>query len=183
MNYKISEVANIINRGGIGVFPTDTIYGLIGSALIPQAVKKIYRVRKRDSDKPFIILISDISDLERFGVNLKENILKKLYKSWPEKTSIIFECTSSKFAYLHRNQNSLAFRLPRQKPVSDLLNETGPLVAPSANPQGLEPAANIEEAKTYFSDSIDFYFDAGEISSKPSTVLKLEGEDFITVRK
>lgn len=183
VNNLLIEAAPIIKKGGIAVIPTDTIYGIVGSALNPETVEKIYKLRKRDLNKPFIILISDLSELKKFGVILPPKIKDKLKKSWPEKTTIIFPCHMKEFAYLHRKQNSLAFRLPNQQDLFNLLKETGPLVAPSANTQGDEPAVNIKQAKKYFGNSVDFYLDGKQISSHPSSLLKLEDGNLISIRR
>ena len=63
----------------------------------------------------------------------------------------------------------------------DLLKETGPLVAPSANPEGEIPAKNIEEARKYFGNKVDFYIDEGKIISEPSTLVRID-EDEIKVK-
>ncbi len=73
------------------------------------------------------------------------------------------------------------FRLPSPKPLRNLLLKTGPLIAPSANPEGLSPSKNIEEAKKYFGDSVDFYVDGGEIEAKASKLIKLNNDGSIIV--
>lgn len=153
----------------IGIIPTDTIYGLVGPALSKKEVERIYKVKKRGTKKPFIILISSIKDLELFKIKIDkdaENILKKL---WPGKVSVILPCPYKKFEYLHRGTKNLAFRLPRKKQLIKFIRKYGPLVAPSANPEGLPPANSIREAKEYFGDRIDFYI-SGSINDKPSTI-------------
>ena len=60
----------MISNGGIGVLATDTIYGLVGSALSKKAVAKIYKLRQRNTKKPMIILIGAIKDLFLFGINV-----------------------------------------------------------------------------------------------------------------
>ncbi len=67
---SIKRVIEVIKSGGIGVIPTDTIYGIIGSALQKESVEKIYKVRRRDPAKPFIILISSLVDLELFSISI-----------------------------------------------------------------------------------------------------------------
>ena len=57
----------ILKEGGIGVFPTDTMYGLLGSALRSQTVERIYKVRRRNSSKPLIVLIGQIEDIQPVG--------------------------------------------------------------------------------------------------------------------
>ncbi len=165
------KVIKILKEGGIGVLPTDTIYGLVGSALSKNTVERIYKVRKREKRKPFIILISSSKDLKIFGIKLKAFQKKLIKKFWPGPFSLIFECKSKKFKYLHRGKKSLAFRVPKPKWLRKLLREVGPLVAPSANLAKMPPATNIKEAKNYFKNNVDFYFNCGKIDKKPSTLI------------
>ena len=153
--------------------PTDTIYGVVGSALNPKTVDKIYNFRKRDISKPMIILISAIADLKKFGIVITSKQRDFLNKNWPNPVSVILPCPGEKFAYLHRGKKSLAFRQPKNGNLRKLLKETGPLVAPSANPEKEKPAETIEEAKNYFGNKMAFYTDAGELKSKPSTIVRL----------
>lgn len=152
--------------------PTDTIYGIVGSALNPETVEKIYFLRKRSLNKPFIILISSLDDLKKFDVNLTEKQQEFLQKNWPNPLSVILPCESKKFNYLHRGIRSLAFRMPKDEDLLELLKEVGPLVAPSANSEGEKVAETIGEAKKYFGDKVSFYM-AGEINLKPSTLIQL----------
>jgi L-threonylcarbamoyladenylate synthase len=178
------KIVKILKEGGIGVLPTDTIYGLVGTALNPQTVERIYKVRKRNPKKPFIILIQSIKDLEKFNVHPEDKQEKEiLAKYWPGKVSIILPCQDQRFKYLHRGTQTLAFRLPDEKNLVQLIKQTGPLVAPSANPEGLPPATTIEEAKNYFGDNVDFYVDAGELNLPPSTLIALEKGKVVVKRE
>lgn len=153
---------------------TDTIYGLVGSALNPKTVERIYKLRERRSNKPMIILISSLNSLASFKIRPNGALKKFLIKIWPAKVSVILPCPSDEFYYLHRGAKTLAFRIPQKLDLIKLLEETGPLVAPSANPKGLEPAKTIKEAKKYFGDRVDFYLDEGQAGSNPSTLVALE---------
>jgi L-threonylcarbamoyladenylate synthase len=161
----------LLKEGAIGVIPTDTLYGICTSAFLKESVERIYKLRKRNPNKPFIILISSLDDLKKFGVKLNPWQKKILEKIWPGKISVILK-TSGDFYYLHRGTNSLAFRLSKQKLILDILKISGPLVAPSANWEGHNPAKNIREAKKYFGNKV-FYLDKGELVSKPSTLIEL----------
>ena len=88
-----------------------------------------------------------------------------------------------KFYYLHRGTNSLAFRLPANKGLQELISQTGPLVAPSANMEGLPPATTIDEAENYFGDKVNFYIGDGKIAGKPSKLIKIESDKIIELRK
>ena len=168
------EVVKILRKEGIGVLPTDTIYGLVCSAFSKKAVEKIYKIKKRKRDKPFIILISCLKDLKLFGIEPSKEVLALMAKIFPAKVSIILPCSDKKFFYLHRGKNCLAFRVPEKLWLRKFLFKTGPIVAPSANLEGKIPAETIKQAKEYFGDNVDFYFDKGRIKGKPSVILELK---------
>lgn len=177
------NIIEILKRGGVGVMPTDTLYGLLGSALNKKTVERIYKLRKRDLSKPFIILISSLNELSQFGVtDFPKQLLSKI---WPGKVSVILPLSKnfSKFKYLHRGTKKLAFRIPKSTFLIDLLKKTGPLVAPSANPQGKNPAKNTEEARKYFGGSVDFYTGKKILKSKGSTIIEWRGELFKPIRE
>ncbi|NTW27467.1 MAG: threonylcarbamoyl-AMP synthase [Candidatus Moranbacteria bacterium] len=174
-------IAPILKLGGVGIVPTDTLYGIVGSALDKKTVERIYELRKRELGKPMIILISSLNDLKKFGVvcsAAQKNVLKKL---WPGKVSVVFGCKLKKWEYLHRGKNSLAFRLPADEELVSLLKKVGPLVAPSANLAGKNPATTYLEAKKYFGEEVDFYVDWGKLKSKPSTIAEIGNDGELKV--
>lgn len=163
--------------------PTDTIYGLVGNALNEKTVERIYKLRKRNPDKPMVILISDVNDLNKFGVKLSTSENRILKHIWPNKVSIVLSCKDKRFEYLHRRGETLAFRMPKDQEIIEVLNKVGPLVAPSANIEGQPPAESIIQAKKYFGEEVDFYIDGGVITSQPSTLVKLEGGQLKVLRQ
>jgi len=186
--FSDKNLVKVLKENGVVVMPTDTIYGLVGKALEKNVVERIYKIKKRNPKKPCIILISDIKDLEKFSITLSEEQKKELEKCWlvPSKegaraTSIIFDCPDDKFKYLHRGTNTLSFRLPLSNSLQNLLVKTGPLIAPSANPEASPPAKNIEEAKEYFGNSVDLYIDGGTILNKHSKLIKLNNDGSVIV--
>ncbi len=178
---EYTYIINILENGGIGVVPTDTIYGIVGSALLPSTVERIFAVRARDKNKPLIILIASYSDIARFDIRLtgrERRILNDLWRPRQRrKTSVIMPCahtTARKWYYLHRGANTLAFRLVRTKLLTALIRHVGPLVAPSANPQGAQPACTIRQARAYFGGSVDFYVSARRrVCALPSRIVRL----------
>jgi len=160
------------------------LYGIVGRAQNVSTVERIYAIRKRNPEKPCIILIGDISELEKFSIFLlkeQKEILEQYWLSGSEPVSIVLDCSNERFSYLHRGTKTLAFRLPAQTELQNLLKQTGPLIAPSANPEGLPPAENISEAKKYFGDEVDLYIDGGEIKGKPSKVIKLHKDGTVEI--
>ncbi len=172
------ELAN--NR--VGVMPTDTLYGLLGTAKSQEVVERIYALKKRDSSKPLIILVSEWEHLRGFGVRSRDMANLDLEYFWPGKVSIILPCPGKDYEHLKRGGESLAFRYPAHKGLRSVIEETGPLVAPSANPEGDLPAKNTREAYDYFGEGVDFYVDEGELSSDPSTLISI-AEGKVTVER
>lgn len=180
--------------------PTDTIYGLLGQALNKKTVERIYKVRRRSPAKPLIILIASLADLGLFGIKLKPAEKEFLSRYWPGALSVILPCPLAKFKYLHRGTRSLAFRWPTKLSVLEVLKVTGPLVAPSANPEEEKSADNLKEAKDYFGEEVypvkssfkrdgeavfngvDFYYGRGSLIGQPSTLVKLEGDKVEVLR-
>lgn len=183
MNFKLITT---LKDGGIAVLATDTLYGIVGSALHKETVERIYEIKGRDENKPFITLIPSIETLSDFGITPTDNEKAFLQKYWPGPVTVILPLPQEyqeRFAYLHRGKNELTLRLPAKEALHHLLIETGPLVAPSANPQGLPPALTIEEAKNYFGDKIDHYEDEGRVESLPSTIVKLSNGQITLIRQ
>jgi L-threonylcarbamoyladenylate synthase len=176
-------VKRILKNKGVGVLPTDTLYGLSGSALSARTVTRIYRLRKRNPQKPFIILISSAEDLKKFHIYPDPHTLRFLHKFWPGKVSVVLPCPFKNMLYLHRGTQTLAFRVPKHPALRRLLKAVGPLVSTSANFEGKKPALTIPEARNYFQDSVDFYVDAGRRQSPPSTLVSLDGSRPAVLRK
>ncbi len=171
----MSEYIAQLKNDGVGVIPTDTLYGLVGSALSEKAVERVYALRKRDLDKPCIVLISSTDELFPFGIEVTPYLKEQCAQYWPGPVSIVMPVTSDFLAYLHRGTKTVAFRMPKDEKLLALIKEVGPLIAPSANLQGKEPAHTVAEAKDYFGDSVDFYVDGGERNGAPSAVIVFDG--------
>jgi L-threonylcarbamoyladenylate synthase len=211
------KAAMLLKEGAIGVIPTDTIYGICTSAFNKKSVEKVYKLRKRNPNKPCIILISSLEDLKKFNIRLTLWQKKILEKLWPDKISVVlwtqtmqtsrrlggtnedfidlaranqnkisarsaFHSAMSAYKYLHRGTNSLAFRLSKNKLILNILKISGPLIAPSANWEGYEPAKNIKEAKKYFGNKV-FYLDRGDLISKPSSLIDLRTKKIQILRE
>jgi L-threonylcarbamoyladenylate synthase len=164
------EAAGLLGAGGIGVIPTDTLYGVVGSATSPRVVERIYDLRRRERDKPLIVLIEKAADLAKFQIAVSKRTQELFDKVWPGPVSIIVAVPAPELAYLHRGTMSLAFRVPAKSSLRKLLHEAGPLVAPSANLAGMTPAVSVDEAQKYFGDQV-FYVDEGPQTAPASALV------------
>lgn len=173
----------ILKNGGVGVIPTDTVYGIVALFSQKEAVERIYRLKGRDYKKPFVFLIASQADLKHFGISLGKTEKMVLDRLWPGPVSVVLACPSEDYKYLHRGLGSLAFRLSGNEDLTDFISKTGPLASTSVNPQGGEPAKSADEAKKHFGDKIDFYVDGGEIEGRSSTLVKLEKDGLRVLRQ
>ncbi|NPA32690.1 MAG: threonylcarbamoyl-AMP synthase [Aquificae bacterium] len=164
----LGEAVRVLERGGIVVAPTDTLYGMLADATNPEAVRKLYEIR-RPSGKPFLVLIPHEGWVREMCLRMpKEG--EKLIKL--EGVTLVLKKECERFS--HVNRESIAVRVPRRGFVRDLISAFGkPLVAPSTNPEGKPPAKSVEEALSYFGSLVDLYVDAGIITGEPSTIVDL----------
>lgn len=191
MIWSNPNLIKVLQKGGVVVMPTDTIYGIVGKALDQNTVSRIYNIRKRNPEKPCIILISDIADLSKFSINLNTEQKNTVMGYWPtfvetkedkpSSVSIVLDCNDPSLEYLHRGTNTLAFRMPIDEDLRLFLTLTGPIIAPSANIEGMPVSKNINEAKDYFGDNVDLYVDGGEMVRDPSRVIRLYPDGSVSV--
>jgi L-threonylcarbamoyladenylate synthase len=177
----LKENIEILKKGGVGVIPTDTIYGIACRAFDKKALDRLFQIKGRDENKPPVVLISSIKDLDLFGVSLSDFEKKFISKYWPGKVSIIFKI-KPELSFLDRDLG-LAIRFPDDKKVTEYLKQTGPLATSSANIQNQPPAKNITEAKKYFAGEVDFYEDSGNLDSLPSTLVRIKGDKIEVFRE
>lgn len=165
-----SQLATILQDGGIGIIRTDTLYGVIADANNSGAVKRVYDLKDRTETKSPIVLVSEQSQL--FDV-VTESQQKLLSSVWPGPVSVILPSLHAP-EWIRRGNGSVAYRMPSKEALLSLISRTGPLIAPSANPEASEPARSVEEAIKYFGDKVDFYVDEGiVVDTTPSRILRV----------
>jgi L-threonylcarbamoyladenylate synthase len=167
---SINEIADFVKQGMIGVIPTDTLYGVVCSAALPEAITRLYALKKRER-KPGTVIAASIDQLAELGV--PKRYLTAVQQFWPNPISVVIPL-GDHLKELHAGKGSVAFRVPDNEQLISLLQRTGPLLTSSANHPGEQPAQVISEAEKYFGDEVDFYVDGGDLSSaKPSTVIRM----------
>lgn len=165
------EIIVKIKNGQVGVIPTDTVFGIVASALLPDSVSRIYREKSRPGFKPFVIIISDYDQLSLMDVELSPSMKQALEKVWPAPVSVLLPCTGESLKYLHRGTQELAIRMPKSQKLREFLGKTGPLVATSANISGIPMPDNLADIKKQL-PNLDFYED-GPTGKTPSILVRL----------
>ncbi len=181
-------VVRALRSNTIVAAPTDTIYGLLARAHSPVAVERLYALRNRDTQKPLIILISHLRDMQQFGVRLtaaQHRQCAALARTRRPTTMIVplySAVARERYAYLHRGHNTLAFRVVHQRWLRMVIAATGPLVAPSANPQGKPPADTSQHARAYFGNKVAIYCPSRpRTDRRPSRIVRIDSHGRCTV--
>ena len=134
---KMQEAGDLIAAGELVAFPTETVYGLGGDALHPEAAKKIYAAKGRPSDNPLIVHVAEVSDLDRVGKDIPPQAKKLADAFWPGPlTMIVWKKDEVPFATTG-GLNTVAVRMPNHPVALELIRRSGKLIAaPSANTSG-----------------------------------------------
>lgn len=165
-----SNVVHALQHGGVAVLRTDTLYGIVARADDETAVERVYDLKGRDDNKSPIVLIASLDQLYDEPEASSRQYLSAV---WPGKVSVILPSKEAP-KWIRRSNESVAYRMPGDKKLRTLIEITGPLIAPSANPQGKEPAMTIEQAIEYFDEGVDYYIDGGEVfDSAPSQLVRI----------
>ncbi len=177
-----AEAIESIKNGGVGILPTDTVYGIVAGYGNSDAVERIYTEKKRDTSKPCILLISKIEDLEIFNIQLSQEKKDILTVLWPGPFSIEMDIDDAQFPHITRGQGHCAVRIPESEDLREFVSQTGPLSTSSANYEGERTIETVEEAVKFF-PHLDFYVDGGRLENNPSTLVVVEGNKVKILRQ
>lgn len=184
-NDKIQDVAGVLRRDGIIVYPTETFYGLGANGFSEKAVERVYRLKKRASFKPLSILISDFAMLRQV-ISGDAFFLKKMVSDfWPGPLTIICKAAPAIPGELCGKDGTIGVRLTGHPWVRALVRQAGfPITATSANISGEKPISDPAEARALFEGAVDLIVDGGYTEGLlPSTVVDLSGKKTRLVRE
>ena len=179
------RAAEIIQRGGVVAFRTDTFYGLGADPTNAHAVRKIRDLKGREEQKPILVLISDSSQARNFTGKTSEGFDSIGKRFWPGPLTLIGIARDELPLELTAGTGSVGVRLPDGHDLRALLRACGgALTATSANLSGKPPARTAQQVQHYFPTGVDLIIDGGEATaSQPSTVLDLSEEEIRFIRE
>jgi len=173
------QAREVIDRGGVIAFRTDTFYGLGVDPFNSEAVHKLKQLKGREDTKPILIVISDRDQLARF-INEPSPAFNHLAEAfWPGPMTLIGMANANVPQEITAGSKTIGVRLPDDESVRDLVSASGgALTATSANPSTLAPARNAQTVDDYFGEAIDLIIDDGEAKTDaPSTVVDVSGSE------
>lgn len=153
--------------------PTDTVCGLFVLPSFPESVDRVFEIKKRDKNKPLVLLLSSIEDIWEYAEYSKE-LEEKCEKYWPGAVTLIIN---------RKGGGTIGLRVPDYQPVRDLIRKTGPLYATSANSSGNDTPGKISEVEDEIKEKCDFIADFDYPQSNiPSKIINLAGQSEEVIR-
>lgn len=174
----ITRAAEIIRRGGLVAFPTETVYGLGADALNADAVAAVYEAKGRPSDNPMIVHIARASDIGQLTPMLSADIVTIIENFWPGPLTIIVKKKPGVPDRTTGGLDTVAVRMPDSGPALDLISRSGvPIAAPSANLSGSPSPTRAKDVIDDLDGRIDAIICGDDCRvGIESTVLDLTGE-------
>ncbi len=171
---KIAAAARIILKGGLVVFPTETVYGIGANALDALACRKIFIAKGRPSDNPLIVHVSGM-EMAKSIAKMPARYRKGIEASWPGPITFILKAREALPGIVTANLRTVAVRMPSNKVALALIRGAGvPIAAPSANISKKPSSTSASHARKYFKGKVDLIIDSGSAEfGLESTVLDL----------
>ncbi len=181
---ELQRAAEILRRGGLVAFPTETVYGLGGNGLLSQAASKIYAAKGRPSDNPLILHISRRSELPPLVQSVSDAAKALMDAFWPGPMTLIFEKSRQVPRETTGGLDTVAVRMPGHEGARALIRAARvPVAAPSANLSGRPSPTTAAHVREDLDGKIDMIVDGGTVGiGLESTILDMTEEIPVILR-
>ena len=171
----LQEAGDILKRGGLVAFPTETVYGLGADALNEEAAKKIYAAKGRPSDNPLIVHITNMAALGKIVSQIPDAARKVAEAYWPGPLTMIFEKTKIVPYGTTGGLETVAVRMPSHPAARAVIDAGGGYIAaPSANTSGRPSPTRAEHVAEDLDGRIEMIVDGGPVEiGVESTILDM----------
>ena len=173
---QIKKAKEVIEDGGLVVFPTETAYGIAADATSKVAVEKVYEAKKRPRSKGLTAIVNSLETAEKYA-ELSDPERKMIDEFLPGPLTLVAEKKNS----VPDNLNSdFAFRISSGE-VADNLSEVGPITATSANISGQDTSYSINGISEELLDKVDYVIDVEELDDGPTSTIAAVDEEGVEV--
>ena len=177
--------AETVRRGGVILYPTETVYGLGGDPTRRTVVERIRRIKRRSNGKPMLIL-TDEWDRVRPWIDNVTSLHERLMKeSPPLAVTILFEAEAGALEAVRAGSPRIGIRCTGNDICRRLINMAEmPIISTSANTAGAKPPGRFEDVCSEIISTVDWYVDAGRpLRGRPSTVVAVEEGELRVLRE
>lgn len=178
----LRHVADVLKRGGLVVFPTDTVYGLAALPFEEETVERLFAAKGRNSNRAIAILIGDLPQLVQVTSGMGVIADKLAARFWPGPLTLVVPKHGSLPAVLTQ-KDTVGIRMPDHPLALALLRAIGPLAVTSANMSGYNNANTAQEALEQLGGRVHLILDGGRSTGGvPSTVVDCTGSELVILR-
>jgi L-threonylcarbamoyladenylate synthase len=173
-----------LQRGGVVVVPTDTVYGLAARPEDSEAVRAVYRAKGRPGGMHLPVLAASLDQVRALGVDVTDAVGALAARWWPGPLTLAigFGAGSARPDWL-AGREEVAVRIPDHPFLHGLLRATGVLLVTSANPHGAPTARVADDVAASLGDSVDLIVDGGALTEVPSTLVNVRGGQAVVERE
>jgi tRNA threonylcarbamoyl adenosine modification protein (Sua5/YciO/YrdC/YwlC family) len=180
----IKTIVDVLQKGGIIIYPTDTIYGLGCDIFQHKAIEKICRIKKIDPPKAQLSFIcSDLSDLSDFAKQLSRKTYRLLKEHLPGPYTFILPASKQVPKILQSKKDTIGLRIPANNIVQAIVKELGhPLLSATLPGESVEDYTDPEIMYENFRNDADIVVDGGIGGTVPSTIIDCTKENPVLIR-
>ncbi len=172
----LDEAASVVRRGGVLAMPTESFYALGVSPFQEAAVQRLCRIKGRPDDKPLLVLIADLTQLDSLVSDVPAGAAVLMQQFWPGPLTIVFPAAPSLPVSLTVGSGTVGVRQSAHPVLRTLLRRTGPLTGTSANRSGEPPAGTAAAVQAALGLELDVILDGGPTEAGlPSTIVQTVG--------
>ncbi len=182
---ELNRTAQVLEDGGIVVFPTETVYGIGANAYNKDAVRRIYEVKNRPNEKALSILVPGIEEISKYAV-IENDVERRIINNFmPGPITIILKKKQGLFDYVSSGKDTIGIRIPDNKIILEILNKLKlPIVAPSANISGMPSGVSLEDILKDFDGKVDVCINGGKAKiGESSTIVEVINEEPVILRQ
>jgi L-threonylcarbamoyladenylate synthase len=165
--------SEVVQAGGVIVYPTETLYGIGANAWDGTAIAKVRAIKRREGQKPILVVIKDEDQLASLTNQITDEARLLISQFWPGPLTLVFKATKQVPDLLSQGHGTIGVRIPSSPFCLRLLSLCGcPLTSTSANLSGGPTLHSVVDIKRAIPRGVDLFLDAGELKPRlPSTVL------------
>lgn len=187
LDQVLHYTADMLKKGRIIAYPTETFYGLGAKFDMEDSLKKLYDIKQRPKEKamPLIIGNKELLTVIIASMNMNKTDVSLMDRFWPGPLTLIFPAKENLSEYITAGTHKVAVRIPGESFALYLaITASFPITATSANLSGTSPAQDAETVIRYFGDKIDLIIDGGTTSGGlPSTIVDVTGDEIKMLRE
>lgn len=186
MKNEYKKAYRILKKGGVIIFPTDTVMGIGCMMTDGEAIKRMYRIKKRPLDQPTAVLVSNRKMAYSSIAQKPDKELSDIMEqNWPGALTIVLEASKSVPIAILGKGKKVGIRIPAHEDMHQLIDTLGiPIVATSANVKGGATPVKYSDVEDEFIDEVDFALPEDSFGKTSSTVIEyLRGGKFKYIRK